>query len=80
MENCSHSKNFTDYLLKKILKSLEKQKNSNETNARQTPIYNPFPTPSFIPYPVMDYYSNRRNIRYIYDDYRNYRNYNINSK
>jgi len=69
----------TDYLLKKILKSLEKQKNSNETK-RQTPIYNPFPTPSFIPYPVMDYYSNRRNIRYIDDDYRNDRNYNINSK
>ena len=70
----------TDYLLKKILKSLKKQKNSNKTNTIQTPIYNPFPTPTFIPYPIMDYYSNRRSISYIDDDYRNDRNYIMNSK
>ena len=70
----------TDYLLKKILKSLEKQKDKNETNTIQTPIYNPYPTPTFIPFPVIDYYSNRRSMKYIDDDYRNDRNYNINSK
>lgn len=68
----------TDYLLKKILKSLKRQK--KEANSMQTPMYNPFPTPTFIPYPIMDYYSNRRNFRYIDDDYDNGRNYNINSR
>ena len=71
---------ITDYLLKKILKSLEKQKDKNETNTIKTPMYNPYPAPTFIPYPVIDYYSNRRNIKYIDDDYRNDRNYNISSK
>jgi len=71
----------SDYLLKRILKSLKKLKNSSEANTIQTPAYNPFPIPTFIPYPAMDYYANRRrSIRYIDDDYRNDRNYNINSK
>ena len=70
----------TDYLLKKILKSLKKKKNLNEANTMQTPINNPFPIPTFIPYPVMDYYYNRRSIRYIDDDNRNDKYCNINSK
>ena len=67
----------TDYLLKKILKSLKKQKNKNESNTMQTHMCNPFPVANFIPYPVIDYYSNRR--RYIDDDYDRGRNNNIHS-
>jgi len=70
----------TDYLLKKILKSLEKQKDKKETNTIQTPMYSPYPTPTFIPYPIMDYYNNRRSLSYFDDDFRNDRNYNINLK
>jgi hypothetical protein len=56
----------TDYLLTKILKSLKKQKNYSEgNNNMHSQIYNPFPVPSFIPYPVVDYYSRSR---YINDD------------
>ena len=60
---------------------MKKLKNSSEANTIQTPAYNPFPIPTFIPYPAMDYYANRRrSIRYIDDDYRNDRNYNIRKK
>ena len=53
----------TDYLLNKILKSIKKQKNQI-----QTPMYNPY-----IPYPVFDYYNNRRSISYSreYDEDKN---------
>ena len=57
----------TDYLLKKILKKLKKQKNINEYNAIQQPNYIPFNAPNYIPFPIVDYY-NSRSINYI-DDY-----------
>ena len=37
-------------------------------------MYNPFPVPSFIPYPVADYYGRRRNIEDDYDRSINYNN------
>ena len=52
----------TEYLLKKILKSIKKQNSLKELNQPPTPVYNPY-----IPYPVFDY---RRsiNISSDYDD------------
>ena len=73
----TQSSSNTDYLLKKILKSLKKQK--SETNTIQTPKYNPIPTPTFIPYPMIDYCSNRGRTRYIDNDYNIGKNYNIHS-
>ncbi len=54
--------NNTDYLLKKILKSIKKQNILKESNPVPTPMYNPY-----IPYPVFDY---RRSLSYSneYDD------------
>ena len=54
--------NNTDYLLKKILKSIKKQNSLKESNPIPTPMYNPY-----IPYPVFDY---RRSLSYSneYDD------------
>lgn len=54
-----HQNSNTEYLLKKILKSIKKQ-NNRELNPAPTPVYNPY-----IPYPVFDY---RRNI-HISSDY-----------
>lgn len=53
----------TDYLLKKILKNIKKQKYERESNTIQQPNYSVLP-PSFIPFPVVDYYNNRR-VNYI---------------
>ena len=60
----------TEYLLKKILKSIKKQNEQKEINTIPTPMYNPF-----IPYPVFDYFSNRRSFSYSdrYDDEKNLR-------
>ena len=60
----------TEYLLKKILKSIKKQNEQKEINTISTPMYNPF-----IPYPVFDYFSNRRSFSYSdrYDDEKNLR-------
>jgi hypothetical protein len=54
----------TDYLLKKILKSIKKQ-NNKEFNPYPAPMYSPY-----IPYPVFDYFNERRNFSYSnrYDD------------
>lgn len=57
----------TDYLLKKILKKLKKQKNIYEYNTIQQPNYIPFNVSKLIPFPVVDYYNSRR-INYI-DEY-----------
>ena len=61
----------TDYLLTKILKSIKKQnlKESNPTTP-PTPMYTPF-----IPFPFLDYFSNRRSFGYSdrYDEDRSMR-------
>lgn len=57
----------TDYLLKKILKKLKKQKNISELNTIQQPNYIPFNAPKFVPFPIIDY-NNTRSINYI-DEY-----------
>lgn len=49
----------TEYLLKKILKSIKKQNNARDMTPLPTPMYNPY-----IPFPVFDFYSNRRSINY----------------
>ena len=51
----------TDYLLKKILKSIKKQNLMKESNPTPTPT--PMFTP-FMPYPFFDYFSNRRSFGY----------------
>lgn len=50
----------TDYLLKKILKNLKKQRNLDDINAIQPYKYNPFPPPNFFPYPFADYFISKR--------------------
>ena len=54
----------TDYLLQKILKNIKKQNSLNELKTIQSPLS----IPNLIPYPIYDYYNNRRNIRYINSD------------
>lgn len=58
MPNVNNNSN-TEYLLKKILKSIKKQ-NSKESNVTPYPMYNP----PFVPYPVFDYFSNRKSFGY----------------
>ena len=55
-----YSESNTDYLLKKILKNIKKQKNVKEFNNIQPPNYSFVHTPNFIPFPIVDYYNNRR--------------------
>ena len=57
----------TDYLLKKILKNIEKQ--NSESNYKFSPNFNKFNIPSFIPFPIMDY---NRNMNEYIDRNRNY--------
>jgi len=50
-----NSESNTDYILKKILKTMKKQKKANESNLYKSLDYNPFifqPYPQFIPYPI----------------------------
>ena len=55
----------TDYLLKKILKNIKKQK--SEFNTLEAPNFNKFNIPNFIPFPVVDY-NNRINYMDEYSD------------
>ena len=67
----------TDYLLKKILKNLKKQKNFSDINAIQPSNYNPFPSPPyFFPYPFADYFISKRS-RNIDDEFGRERNNKI---
>ena len=50
----------TDYLLKKILKKLKKQKNLSDIYTNQPLKYNLYPSPYVFPYPFPDYLSNQR--------------------
>ena len=65
----------TDYLLKKILKNMKKQKNVDD-RAIHPFKYNPFPPPYFFPYPFPDYFIGKR-IRNIDDEYERERNNKI---
>ena len=66
----------TDYLLKKILKNLKKQKNINDENEMQPFKYNPFPPPNLFPYPFADYFITKR-VRNIDDEFGRERNNKI---
>ena len=60
----------TDYLLKKILKSIKKQNMKESTPTPSPALYSPF-----VPFPFFDYFSNRRSFGYSdrYDEERSMR-------